>query len=642
MKHLFLFLCMSVVFSSLSVSADEDKPVIKSIEHSMVNSESGSEITLTLTVQSISPVNWINTTFDGPTDNIYGGGSGTVFNEISKGLWQLTMKDVVSSYAPSGTYTYSHISVANESNITSDVWPNIDFVIDNKADLSTPMIQSIDTQFRKESEGTYVTVTVNVESESPVNWLNRHLDGPTVNIYGGGIEHKFDEVTTGIWQIQFTDFISKYAPSGVYTYSNISVENESRITSDVWPNIDFVIENSSDPQAPSIESIDVSLKEESGGTSIILIITAKSNSPVNWLNSSLDGPNTNIYGGGRGQFFNEISPGLWQLTVSDFISKYSPSGDYVYRGISVKNEGEMTSEIWKDIVIPLVNNVVVVNPIGSLYNKELTLELNSSKNGQIYYTTDGTDPTETSLKYQNPIPISETTTLKFFSIDGMGQQTKIYTHEYIIDLIRPHITSTLKSGNYGTSQTLELLSSEEAMIYYTLDGSDPTEDSYIYHEPLLIEETSTVKFMAIDLAGNHSDVQSETIKIIRHIPVTSIKLNHESAALYIGEAMQLIAEITPYDATDQKVLWMSSDDKIAAVDDEGRITAVSTGQATITAQTNDGQYKAIFILTVEEKNAPILPNAGSLHTNLPASMGMLMLTMGSLLILSIKKNKTIV
>lgn len=87
------------------------------------------------------------------------------------------------------------------------------------------------------------------------------------------------------------------------------------------------------------------------------------------------------------------------------------------------------------------------------------------------------------------------------------------------------------------------------------------------------------------------------------IPVTGITLNRTVASIAVGHSMSLIATVTPADATINKVVWSSSDTSIATVDNEGQITAVAAGTATITARTVGRGYTASCALKVVEKAA---------------------------------------
>ena len=71
------------------------------------------------------------------------------------------------------------------------------------------------------------------------------------------------------------------------------------------------------------------------------------------------------------------------------------------------------------------------------------------------------------------------------------------------------------------------------------------------------------------------------------IAVTSIELNKSSLELKKGDSETLSATVKPNDATDKTVSWSSSDASVASVDQNGKVTAVKSGTATITAKTGD-------------------------------------------------------
>ncbi len=84
------------------------------------------------------------------------------------------------------------------------------------------------------------------------------------------------------------------------------------------------------------------------------------------------------------------------------------------------------------------------------------------------------------------------------------------------------------------------------------------------------------------------------------IPVTGVTLDKSELHLIKSESATLTATVEPEDATDQIVTWSSSNTTVAAVDQNGKVTAKNAGSATITAATEDGAFTAACAVTVKE------------------------------------------
>ncbi|WP_243281597.1 Ig-like domain-containing protein [Eubacterium maltosivorans] len=73
-------------------------------------------------------------------------------------------------------------------------------------------------------------------------------------------------------------------------------------------------------------------------------------------------------------------------------------------------------------------------------------------------------------------------------------------------------------------------------------------------------------------------------------PITGVTLNKEKLSLTAGGSDTLTATVNPADTTDDKTIaWSAGNDKIAAVDNTGKVTAISAGTTDITATTVNGK-----------------------------------------------------
>lgn len=92
------------------------------------------------------------------------------------------------------------------------------------------------------------------------------------------------------------------------------------------------------------------------------------------------------------------------------------------------------------------------------------------------------------------------------------------------------------------------------------------------------------------------------ITVRASISVTDVWLNRSSASVKVGQRGKLYANVLPYRATDNDVVWSSSDMSVVAVDAYGNYSAKNAGTATITVTTADGGYTATCTVTVGGKS----------------------------------------
>lgn len=75
--------------------------------------------------------------------------------------------------------------------------------------------------------------------------------------------------------------------------------------------------------------------------------------------------------------------------------------------------------------------------------------------------------------------------------------------DLVIDNVPPGMTvASPSSGVYSTPQSVALAAIEAGTIYYTTDGSEPDTGSSVYTAPLTVASDTTLRFFAMDMAGN--------------------------------------------------------------------------------------------------------------------------------------------
>ena len=82
------------------------------------------------------------------------------------------------------------------------------------------------------------------------------------------------------------------------------------------------------------------------------------------------------------------------------------------------------------------------------------------------------------------------------------------------------------------------------------------------------------------------------------VPVESVSIDITGVVKDKGNVFTLTATVLPANATNKAVIWESSDQTVATVDGDGKVTCVDGGTATITVKTVDGNKTATCLLTV--------------------------------------------
>jgi hypothetical protein len=153
-------------------------------------------------------------------------------------------------------------------------------------------------------------------------------------------------------------------------------------------------------------------------------------------------------------------------------------------------------------------------PAGGDFYRIQTVTISCALRGtQIRYTTDETYPNESSPIYRDPIPIKQNTVIvaQAWKKDWTESEPAVG----IFSLKVPTPTFAPQDGNYQSPQFVVISCAEEgAIIRHTTDGSEPTEASGLYTEPVVIGRNTTLKAKAWKPDWLASDIRSAEYRII--------------------------------------------------------------------------------------------------------------------------------
>ena len=145
----------------------------------------------------------------------------------------------------------------------------------------------------------------------------------------------------------------------------------------------------------------------------------------------------------------------------------------------------------RDVTLNVTNSATFAD------TKNVTMTSNLTElGGKIYYTTNGNDPRDQysgRQEYTEQLTLDATTTIKAVAVLGCIYSDvveKTYTKKPAAPVITP------ASCTFNEPLSVTITAESGATIYYTTDGSDPTNESTQYNGPFTVSATTTVKAIA--------------------------------------------------------------------------------------------------------------------------------------------------
>ena len=237
-------------------------------------------------------------------------------------------------------------------------------------------------------------------------------------------------------------------------------------------------------------------------------------------------------------------------------------------------EANVTASV-KDADIAASTHIkVVVTPTGVVAPESIDFVTNGENTKDVDAKLVPADATDVKLAY-------ESSDESIATVDETGKVTAVANGECTIT-------------TYVVADSKDADASELSAVAVEAADSEEVDDS--------------VATMPEDLAAMDSafGVVPENLKAETKVTVTTnvegITLDKTEGVLTVGNTVTVTATVNPDTATNASVTWTSSDEAIATVDSEGKITAVAPGTATVTATSDSNpDASAAYAVTVQAK-----------------------------------------
>lgn len=152
------------------------------------------------------------------------------------------------------------------------------------------------------------------------------------------------------------------------------------------------------------------------------------------------------------------------------------------------------------------------------YNEVQEITITSDTGGDIYYTEDGSEPTQSSTKYTEPILLDKEGEyeIRAIAVNSNGIPSVITSGKYTIEFpIADAPAVTPSTGQYTEPEQITITVPDGYTAYYTLDGStpDPSSSSTIkYTGPVEMPENTQTIFNAILVNNNNGKATDVTTR----------------------------------------------------------------------------------------------------------------------------------
>ena len=152
------------------------------------------------------------------------------------------------------------------------------------------------------------------------------------------------------------------------------------------------------------------------------------------------------------------------------------------------------------------------------------------------------------------------------------------------------IALTPANGTIKVGENLELkVAVTPANAEYTLSWSSSDPKVATVSESGVVTGV-TVGEANITVTTDNGVTATAQISVLTNVvEVTSVSINPENAEIVVDETMSFTATVSPSNATDKTLTWITSDTSIATIDKTGKVTAIKPGTVNVTVTASNGK-----------------------------------------------------
>ena len=272
--------------------------------------------------------------------------------------------------------------------------------------------------------------------------------------------------------------------------------------------------------------------------------------------------------------------------------------------VSVNSDGKV--EALKEgtaIITAKTNNNVVANCIVEVKNNvinassiEISVKNSSFNVGESIYISSVLKPENVTNK--NITYLSSDSSIAV--VDKTGKVTGVRSGNVVITAtsasgVSDTISLTVRDAivpvtRIDVDSVVTIEAGKSSIIKTKIYPSNATNKNIVWQveDPTIAKVNSSgvvtgVKGGSTVVTATNGNAISSVSVIVSDVKVEKIELNYKQVGLYAGGEIVLKSTVLPSNATNLNVTWVSSDENIAKVSKDGKVTAINKGTATITA-----------------------------------------------------------